>query len=136
MEQMPDILFMPKEFQYLSFGEYEFASHRLVDTSYGITGWHRREGIVLLHGPPVQVGARLSGTRIEDIAPTVLLLMGQTPPSDMDGRVVTEALEQTWAARAHVTPASDTTQSRQPVEFSDTDEQVVRKRLRDLGYLA
>ena len=29
--RMPDIVFVPKGFEYLSFGEYEFASHRLVD---------------------------------------------------------------------------------------------------------
>jgi len=140
LEQMPDIVFVPKGFRYLSFGEYEFASHRLVDVSYGITGWHRQEGMVLLYGAPVRVGGRLEEARIEDVAPTVLYLMGQPVPADMDGRVLTDALLPEWIdpARLRSVPIdSGAVCQHTPTSsaFSADDEEVVRRRLQDLGYL-
>lgn len=136
VEQMPDIVFVPKGFRYLSFGEYEFASNRLVDVSHGITGWHRREGMVLLHGAPVQAGAQLQDARIEDVAPTVLHLMGQPVPADVDGRVLTEALRPDWVREKGIAQVSDQDSATpSSVDFSPADEEAVRQRLRDLGYL-
>jgi len=137
LERMPDIVFVPQGFRYLSFGEYEFASHRLIDVSYGITGWHRQEGIVLLHGAPVRAGGRcLREACLEDVAPTVLYLMGQLIPADMDGRVLTEALQQEWIDPVRLTPAeADASDVRQHNGFSAADEEAVRQRLQDLGYL-
>jgi predicted AlkP superfamily phosphohydrolase/phosphomutase len=140
-EQMPDIVFVPKGFRYLSFGEYEFASHRLVDTSYGITGWHRQEGMVLLYGPPVQKGTHLSDAHIEDVAPTILYLMEQSLLNDMDGHVLTDALAPAWIdpARLKIQPSTpaeeDDSTARQQADFSPADEEAVRQRLQDLGYL-
>ena len=137
IERMPDIVFVPKGFRYLSFGEYEFASHRLVDVSYGITGWHRKEGMVLLHGLPVQGGSgRLQDACLEDVAPTVLYLMGQPIPADMDGRVLTEVLHEEWIDSVRLTPTeTDAGSIREQDEFSAADEEAVRQRLQDLGYL-
>jgi predicted AlkP superfamily phosphohydrolase/phosphomutase len=136
LERMPDIVFVPKGFRYLSFGEYEFASHRLVDVSYGITGWHRQEGMVLLYGAPVRAGGRLEEARIEDVAPTVLYLMGQPVPADMDGHVLTEALRPDWIDPDRLAPAAmEGGAVRQHADFSPADEEAVRQRLQDLGYL-
>jgi predicted AlkP superfamily phosphohydrolase/phosphomutase len=141
VERMPDIVFVPKGFRYLSFGEYEFASHRLVDVSYGITGWHRQEGMVLLHGPPVQKGKRLSEAHIEDVTPTILYLMEQSLPDDMDGHVLTDALDSAWIdqARLKIQPViaaeKENFMARHQTDFSLTDEETVRQRLKDLGYL-
>lgn len=136
VEQMPDIVFVPKGFRYLSFGEYEFASHRLVDVSYGITGWHRRNGMVLLHGSPVQANVRLQNASIEDVAPTLLYLMGQPVPADMDGRVLTDALHLDWIDTTRLAAAQETSQAEsRHADFSPADEEAVRQRLQDLGYL-
>ncbi|MFN2227240.1 MAG: alkaline phosphatase family protein [Anaerolineae bacterium] len=136
LEQMPDIAFVPRGFRYLSFGEYEFASHRLLDVSYGITGWHRLEGMVLLHGAPIQAGRHLAGARIEDVAPTVLYLMGQPIPADMDGRVLADALSPAWIDDERLAPvAAGEGTEREHVDWSAEDEEEVRQRLQGLGYL-
>lgn len=136
MDQMPDIVFVPKGYRYLSFGEYEFASHRLTDVSYGITGWHRLQGMVLLHGAPITAGRQLEGAAIEDVAPTVLYLMGQAVPADMDGRVLVNALRSAWIDDTRLTPvATDADRHREQVNWSTDDEEEVRHRLRGLGYL-
>jgi predicted AlkP superfamily phosphohydrolase/phosphomutase len=141
MDRMPDIVFVPKGFRYLSFGEYEFASNRLVDVSRGITGWHRQEGMCLIHGAPVRAGVRLQGALIEDVTPTVLYLMGHPVPADMDGHVLVDALLPEWIDAARLTPAEVDGGSesggdvRQHDDFSASDEEAVRQRLQDLGYL-
>jgi predicted AlkP superfamily phosphohydrolase/phosphomutase len=136
LSQMPDIVFVPKGFRYLSFGEYEFASHRLVDVSYGITGWHRQEGMILLHGPPMQASGHLQEARIEDVAPTVLYLMDQPIPADMDGQVLTDALLPDWIDPSRLQPVEpDTSSTHRYTDFSPENEEEVRQRLKGLGYL-
>lgn len=136
IERMPDIVFVPKGFRYLSFGEYEFASNKLLDVSYGITGWHRMNGMVLVHGRPVQPGSRLVDARIEDIAPTVLYLLDQSVPGSMDGRVLDEILKPEWVDSDRIARRDDPDdQHREEEAFSIEDEAAVRQRLEDLGYL-
>lgn len=136
LEKMPDIVFVPQNFRYLSFGEYEFASNKLVDVSYGITGWHRMNGMTLFHGLPIDPHKQPQDAHIEDIAPTVLYLMGQPVPAEMDGRILTELLQTDWIDEARMQRVQmDTTTDQQHIDFSDDDEAAVRKRLEDLGYL-
>ena len=56
------------------------------------TGNHARDGILVLHGPDVRRGTTLPLAAIEDVAPTVLYLLGLPVDADMDGRVLTDAL--------------------------------------------
>jgi len=146
VERMPDIVFVPKGFRYLSFGEYEFASHRLMEVSYGITGWHRQDGMVLLYGAPVQAGVHLERAIIEDLAPTVLYLMGHPIPAGMDGCVLTDALLPEWIDQERLTPVEvlvgpstgavrEHEVSKRGRPYSPDDEEAVRQRLQDLGYL-
>ncbi len=136
LEKMPDIVFVPQNFRYLSFGEYEFASNKLVDVSYGITGWHRMNGMTLFHGKPVNVNGELQNARIEDIAPTVLYLMGQPVPSAMNGRILTEVLRPEWIDEKRMERVDiDTQTDHAHIDFSMDDEDAVRQRLEDLGYL-
>jgi predicted AlkP superfamily phosphohydrolase/phosphomutase len=136
VEQMPDVVFVPKGFRYLSFGEYEFASHRLVDVSLGITGWHRLQGMVLLHGAPIQAGGQVADARIEDLAPTILYLMGQSVPADMDGQVLSGALKPAWFDPKRLERIDlDPDMTREHRDLSDEDEEQVRQRLQGLGYL-
>ncbi len=55
-----------------------------------LAAWHRREGIVVAHGPGVAGGGRFAGVRPHDIAPTVLAWMGLPIGADMPGRVLAE----------------------------------------------
>ncbi len=136
VNNMPDIVFVPKGFRYLSFGEYEFASNRLVDVSYGITGWHRLNGMALFHGRPIQPGSQLIEARIEDIAPTILYLQNQPVPSSMDGRVLAEILKRGWVDPKRITSREEVGDKvQQEIDLSAEDEAAVRQRLEDLGYL-
>jgi predicted AlkP superfamily phosphohydrolase/phosphomutase len=102
-------------------------------------GSHRPTGIVMLQGPDVEGGVKLEPNQIYDVAPTLLYLLGQSVPADMDGRILTEAitperLARQPAERSERGPASS---RRIPAEevYSDADTEAVSERLRSLGYL-
>jgi arylsulfatase A-like enzyme len=92
--------------------------------------------MILLHGSPVQAGIDLQNANIEDVTPTLLYLMGQPVPSDMDGRVLTNALRPDWIDTARLASVQETNQAEsRRTDFSPADEEAVRQRLQDLGYL-
>ena len=100
-----------------------------------LNGGHDQFGIVGLLGPGIRPG-HIDGAQIADIAPTVLFLRHAPIPSDVDGRVLTDAL----------TPELVTaTPSRQgdsgivgPAEttgYSEDEEAEIKERLQGLGYV-
>ena len=78
------------------------------------TGHHAREGMLVLRGPDVRTGLELCSVPIDDLAPTVLYLLGVPIDSEMDGRVLTDALDadrldaQPIATREHPYQTVDT----------------------------
>ena len=130
VEEAPDLLFMPRDMQYVAFGQYEFAGRHLFESSTGISASHRMEGVLLGTGAGLRTGREVQGARIEDLAPTVLHLLGLAVPADMDGRSLAEGAPRlTEAQAAAVTEA-------QPSAYSEEEKEAVKRRLRDLGYLA
>jgi predicted AlkP superfamily phosphohydrolase/phosphomutase len=53
-------------------------------------GTHRRDGILVAYGAPFRKRTRIEGAQLIDMAPTILHLMDQSVPDDMDGRVLEE----------------------------------------------
>jgi predicted AlkP superfamily phosphohydrolase/phosphomutase len=103
---------------------------------------HRVEGIFIARGANIvsQPGA-LPNLNIEDVAPTVLHLMGLLVPTDLDGRVLTEVLAPDffktqpvrqgepiglWPDEAQATFSDEV--------MSNEDEELIRDRLQALGY--
>jgi predicted AlkP superfamily phosphohydrolase/phosphomutase len=101
------------------------------------SGTHRMDGVLAVRGSGIKVGAQVTGARIMDMAPTILHLLGEPIPDDMDGRVLTEMFDSTHLERYPVRyrtagpagPATDTE------SYSDEESEMIRKRLQDLGYL-
>jgi tetratricopeptide (TPR) repeat protein len=63
----------------------------------GITVWHRPQGVIAAHGPGFKQDELMHGARLLDIAPTVLHYFGLPVGEDMEGRVLSEAFEETRA---------------------------------------
>lgn len=102
----------------------------------GWSGVHRAEGILMLNGPGIRAGAQLEPSRIEDIAPTLLYLMGMAVADYMDGRVLTNAFEADFL-RAHpvvVQPGPLASMSG-PADQRNRADAEMMNRLKDLGYL-
>ncbi|MCD4690133.1 hypothetical protein K8S17_01585, partial [bacterium] len=94
---------------------------------------------VALWGRDIVPGTQLSEPSVLDITPTLLALYGLPVGEDMDGRVLTEAIEPEFLKRYPITSvpsyeedlvADDGTE---PLESPVDDE--VRERLRSLGYI-
>jgi len=97
-----------------------------------ISGDHRDSGVLFLKGPQVRRG-EIKGASIMDLTPTILHLMGHGVPSDMDGIV----LKDTLLGHGEVL-VSGPTQNQAPSSdsvYDPDEEEAVRKRLRDLGYV-
>jgi predicted AlkP superfamily phosphohydrolase/phosphomutase len=106
-------------------------------------GNHRLEGILIASGRNVVSNPEpLANLNIEDLAPTVLYLMGLPIPLDMDGRVLTEILDSNVLESRPIMqgepmglwPNQDEAVFTDNV-VSDEDEEQIRERLKALGYL-
>jgi predicted AlkP superfamily phosphohydrolase/phosphomutase len=106
-----------------------------------LSGTHKTEaamdGIFAAAGGPLRRGVRLESASILDLAPTVLHLLGLPVPDDMEGRVLTEALDPAWAAVNPVRSAPP--KAGQPVVAAPLAapavEERLRQELRALGYV-
>jgi Tfp pilus assembly protein PilF len=65
----------------------------------GAADWHRKYGILILHGPAFRKRATLEEASVLDVTPTLLRLFGLPVGEDMDGRPVTEAFEPEFLRR-------------------------------------
>jgi predicted AlkP superfamily phosphohydrolase/phosphomutase len=100
-------------------------------------GGHTPDGIFLAHGPAIQP-TQLENASLIDLAPTVLHLLGQPIPPDMDGRVLTTILTADYLANHPVQsgiepaqkPISPATQT-----YTEAEEREVNEQLRQLGYV-
>lgn len=103
---------------------------------------HRVEGIFIARGANIisQPGA-LPNLNIEDVAPTVLQLLGLPIPTDLDGRVLTEVLTPDFLQAQPIEQAEPTgfwPEEAQAIfsneVMSSDDEALLQDHLRALGY--
>lgn len=92
------------------------------------------EGLFLAWGPDFAPQSRMEGTRIIDLAPIILHVMGMPIPHDVDGRVLGDVLApESEAARREVTFRSSEAQGDD--SYTEEDEAEIAARLSALGYL-
>jgi predicted AlkP superfamily phosphohydrolase/phosphomutase len=97
---------------------------------------HAEDGIFILKTDPkraaetgMEPGQRAGGLSVYDVAPTILDLFGMSIPQDMTGRSVLRAGVDRIGSRADRKPEV------QGQDYSEEEEEMIRKRLEDLGYL-
>lgn len=129
----PDILFLPRNLETIAFGDFEFGSNKVIEKSFGVSSSHRMNGIFVASGAGIKNAGEFSGAQLIDLAPTILHLMGLPVPTDMDGRVVTEAL-----ADARAVEYGGTSEGNAVTRdgYSEEEEKEVIERLADLGYIS
>ncbi|WP_179294048.1 alkaline phosphatase family protein [Candidatus Methanoperedens nitratireducens] len=117
-----------------------FRTNKLMEPSViqDISGTHRMNGIVILTGNNIKKNFILKGAEIEDIAPTILYLMGLPIPKDMDGKVLLDAFNPMYTENNPVryTDILDKADMNESTQFSEDDEAKIRERLKNLGYLS
>ncbi|MFT5288000.1 MAG: putative AlkP superfamily phosphohydrolase/phosphomutase [Planctomycetota bacterium] len=102
-------------------------------TFSGYEHFNSPDGVVLFSGPGVKAGLELNGVHIQDIAPTLLALLGVPISDEFPGRIVSEAfefkLDPGTVPNYRDVDMSFPTGAR--MEVSSEEEQ----RLRDIGYV-
>jgi predicted AlkP superfamily phosphohydrolase/phosphomutase len=102
---------------------------------------HDPTGVIAFWGKDIAEGRELVDASVLDITPTILALCGFPVAEDMDGSVLTEAIDPDFL-RAHPVRTIETYElerepadavDREPIESPIDDE--VRERLRALGYI-
>ena len=135
LDRAPDIMFLPNASGLFAGSMTGFFSNRWIFENAAWPGHHRMEGILLAKGKWFNKGKRIEGARLIDLAPTILHILGNKVPADMDGRVLSDLFAKDFLERHPVEyrepdPAA-------PVHApppTGEDEDVIR-RLKDLGYL-
>ncbi|MFN2489109.1 MAG: alkaline phosphatase family protein [Actinomycetota bacterium] len=116
---------------------FKLVKKHLPDDPYDrlLNGGHDQFGMVALLGPGVKPG-RIEDAEIADIAPTVLFLRDAPIPSDVDGKVLSSALEEDVVrSRATKRGGAGVTELGAGAGYSEEEEEEVRERLRALGYV-
>lgn len=101
-----------------------------------ISGGHLMEGVFVAAGEGIKPHVQLSGAQIIDLAPTILYLMGEPIPEEMDGRVITEIVEESYL-EANPVRFEETSSEVSPVDegaYSEAEEAEIKDRLAGLGY--
>lgn len=98
-----------------------------------VRGCHRPEGIYVISGKNVKKGYQLDA-EIADIAPTVYAVLGEAVPVGLDGQVMVDAFEKPLEIKT-VEAEQRVGQGPTLQELTEEEEQLITKRLDDLGYL-
>ena len=102
-----------------------------------IEGGHTLAGILLAHGPGVRQ-TTVEGSRLEDLAPTVLHLLGHSIPPDMDGRVLTGIFTRAHGESRPVRIGDEPARhedGRAGADYTEDEEAEINEQLRQLGYI-
>ena len=136
-EEGPDLVFLPEDMRYNGFGLYQFSSRSWLEPTFDRSGGHRMDGILMLAGPGIRHGHQLEGAKLIDLAPTVLAAMNVPVPDDMDGRVLVDAFDNDYFTGHPIRYAAGRLEElRNPIHLSQEQEEVIKERLRGLGYIA
>jgi predicted AlkP superfamily phosphohydrolase/phosphomutase len=132
----PDIAFLPRDMRYLPLGNADFTSNRFITEAFGISGCHRMHGVLIACGGPIKHGFRASAAHIVDVAPTMLYLLEEKVPDDMDGQVISEIISDDYLKEHPIqTVSRGDAGGINKSEFSDQENAEVIERLRNLGYV-
>jgi predicted AlkP superfamily phosphohydrolase/phosphomutase len=137
LEQAADIVFIPTRLEYFGFGEYEFGSHKIIESMRrGISGTHRMNGIFLAYGTAIQAGVEVEQASLVDLAPTILHLMSLPIPDQMDGQIIQDAISPDYQPKLMATAADwSLSDNGQGDGLTEEQKKIVAERLRGLGYV-
>jgi len=139
LEKAPDLSFVIGDFRYDSSVKFGFESREIFGLpEFEDSGTHRREGFLIACGKNIEKNYSIQGATLVDIAPTVLYLLDQPIPKDMDGKVLEAMFKKEWIRNNPIRHSGERSRrviSEPERELSPEEKEMVKKRLRGLGYL-
>ncbi len=131
-EGYPDLIALPHESHWV---RTRLSNSRAwVEPDPALPGTHRPEGVVALQSAGVDPNQRLNGDLV-DIAPTVLALFGLPIPAHVEGKPLAFATSNTQSRTDAPAPAIAGMHNAAAFEYSAEDQEIIERRLADLGYL-
>jgi len=101
----------------------------------GITVWHRNQGVLLAKGPGIKPDSQVYGSRLLDIAPTILHAFGLPVGNDMEGRVLTELFQESIPIQTIPTWENPDGSSRSRGSLTREESQALLEQFVALGYI-
>jgi len=140
LENAPDIVIEWVDYRYWGRGRFDINSPSVLEARHHhdfselpVTGTHRPEGIFLIYGANIQQGKEVTGARIVDVAPTILYLLNQPIPREMDGHLLASVFQQPPDEVQYVGQEAEA--QKQEYLYTSEDQKYIEDRLKDLGYL-
>jgi arylsulfatase A-like enzyme len=103
------------------------------------SAFHMMNGVLMMTGANVRKGMNNFDAQIMDIAPTVLYLLGEPIPEDMDGAILDQPIAEPYKqhhpldARQDRAAGSQTT--RAAIDSSEAINEFIEEQLRAIGYV-
>lgn len=140
IDEAADLFFTFKEPYYLQAGDVvktTFFENLSKDNFATANHRYSPEGVLAMKGPVIKSEGHLDTVRIIDIAPTILYLLGLKIPESMDGRVVTELIDDEYVLSRPVEFIKEewTVGDKKPGVCDSDSESEIKEHLRRLGYL-
>jgi len=147
LNKAPDLLVTWRNFEYNTRRGYEREKDGFLGSSLEFSdvssysslqksGTHHIKGIFIAQGPGIKNMAAFEGVKIIDLAPTILYLLGESIPQDMDGRVLAEIIENDFLSSHPVRFGSpDLERETRPSGYSKQEERYIKDKLQGLGYI-
>ncbi len=136
LKSAPELIFLPQE-GYSPMGLSEFLSNQTISHPVAHSGWHRLEGLFVGAGEPLRPGPKRH-LRLLDLPPTICRLLGVPILPDPDGRVAEELLEEeppAWGEASKLTSRDAEEEAMVQCSPTPAEEELIRERLKGLGYL-
>jgi predicted AlkP superfamily phosphohydrolase/phosphomutase len=136
LDVAPDLVFDAKNNNFLPNHAFNF-SKLLVRRKNFAT--HQHEGIFLLKGPGVKKHCRIEESEIADAAPTILYLLGEPVPTDLDGKVLEDAFTtnhlKEYPVRYRTPVKIELVREDEDRTYTPEEASQIAEKLRNLGYL-
>jgi predicted AlkP superfamily phosphohydrolase/phosphomutase len=140
LDDAPDILVLSPERPEMRFDPSIGNPDIIAPThNHRFTAIHRREGILIAHGPSIRKGSEIQGAEIIDLAPTILHIFQVPIPEDIDGRVL-RSLFYPDSELYQRPPAYQKARQTEENDYSEDalsaeEQKQLEDQLRGLGYL-
>ncbi len=133
LNQAPDIIMLLEEGYKATT---TLSGTKIIEDVSILQGTHEREGIFIAAGPTIVQNIKIDEIHIQDLAPTILHLMQVRIPDNVDGKVRKELFKKNSAPFINEPQYfKSKIEIRRPKPLSLSDEEKIKARLRNLGYL-
>jgi len=132
----PDIYMLSKDMRVMFEGAFS-RKIRVFERMQKGYGFHHTDGIFFAHGSDIKKANHLNGTRIVDLAPTILHLLEVPIPEDMDGKILRDTLDKKseYGRRRILRQGSSQLEDVTKKAYSSDEEKKIGERLKALGYV-